>query len=165
MRGRTKIPAATNRDSELEERVCRDLAFLFDQYGATVSSNTREAFGNSEVTVAVGNLEFKFAKNDRDGEFRVVVGPRNGLGLWELLHVALAASTGEDPANLSFPISYSDDHSGSSPLGLGLSCVGLTRLASVLEPRFGRLNEAFAPVNYPATHARMTQIERVVHPK
>jgi hypothetical protein len=54
---------------------------------------------------------------------------------------------------------------GLSPLGLGLSYIGLTRLASVLEPRFEPVNEVFAPVNYPATHSRMMQIERVVHPE
>jgi len=106
----------------------------------------------------VGNLEFQFAKNERDGEYRTVVGPRNGHGVWELLQVALAASTGEDPANLSVPISYSDDPAG-------LSYTGLAKIASVLKPRFDRLNEAFAPENYPATRSRMAQIERVMHPK
>ena len=43
-----------------------DLAFFFEEHGATVSGNTLGAFGNSEVTVTVGNLEFQFAKNDRD---------------------------------------------------------------------------------------------------
>jgi hypothetical protein len=98
------------------------------------------------------------AKNERDREYRAVVGPRNGHGVWELLHVALAASTGEDPTHLSFPISYNDDPAATS-------YIGLTRLASILKPRVDRLNEAFAPENYPATRFRMAQIERVVHPK
>jgi len=88
--------AEKRKDADLEQRIRRDLVFLFDKHGATVSSNTLEAFGNSQITVAVGNLEFQFAKNDRDGEARVMVGPRNGHGVWELLRVALAASTGED---------------------------------------------------------------------
>lgn len=142
-------------DAYLEQRIRRDLAFLFEKYGATVSSNTLEAFGNSEVTVAVGNLEFQFAKNDRDHEFRVSVGPRNGHGLWELLHVALAASTGEEAATMRFLISYSDD-----PTKLSY-----TSLAALLKPRLDRLNDAFAPENYPATHSRMVQIERIVHPR
>lgn len=50
------------RDSPLEQRVRRDLAFRFDQYGATVDSNTLEAYGNSEVSVGVGNLEFQFER-------------------------------------------------------------------------------------------------------
>ena len=149
---------AERQDLELEQRVRRDLAFLFDQYGATVDSNTVEAYRNSEVSVGVGNLEFQFAKNERDREHRAVVGPRNGHGVWELLHVALAASTGEDPTHLSFPISYNDDPAATS-------YIGLIRLASVLKPRFDRLNEAFAPENYPATRSRMAQIERIVHPK
>jgi hypothetical protein len=147
-----------SRDSDLEQRIRRDLAFLFDQYGATVGSNTLQAYGNSEVSVVVGHLEFQFAKNDRDGECRVVVGPRNGHGVWELLLVALAASTGEDPITLTFPISYSDDPAGPS-------YIGLARLASVLKPRLDRLNEAFAPENYPATRSRMVEIERIVHPR
>jgi len=155
---------AHNADEDLEERICRDLAFLFDRYRATVSSNTREAFGNSEVTVAVCNVEFKFAKNERDGVFRVLVGPRNGLGVWELIQVALAASTGENPADLSFPLSYNDDPVGQSYLGLSSSYIGLTILAEILEPRFDRLNEAFAPEKYSDTHSRMMQIERMVHP-
>jgi hypothetical protein len=70
-------------DVDLERRVRRDLAFLFEEHGATVSANTLEAFGNSAIMVIAGNLEFKFAKNERDQEFRVVVAPRNGHGVWE----------------------------------------------------------------------------------
>jgi len=33
---------------------------------ATVSSNTLQARGDSEVSVVVGHLEFQFAKNGRD---------------------------------------------------------------------------------------------------
>ena len=80
--------------------------FSFDEHGATVGANTLDAFGNSEILVRAGNLEFQFAKNDRDQEFRVAVAPRNGHGVWELLHVALAASTGEDAATLTVPMSY-----------------------------------------------------------
>ena len=82
---------------DLERRVRRDLA---EEHGAMVSANTLEAYGSSEITVMVGNLEFQFAKNERDQEFRVAVAPYNGHGVWELLHVALAASTGEDAASL-----------------------------------------------------------------
>ena len=153
-----KPPTLQSGDADLEQRVHRDLAFLFEMRGAIVTSNTLQAFGNSEVTIAVGNLEFQFAKNRRDDDFRISVGPRNGHGVWESLHIALAASTGEDPGALTFPISYSDDP-------VKLSYVGFTGLASVLKPRFERLNEAFSSENYPATHARMVQIERRVHPK
>jgi hypothetical protein len=149
---------ARGKDSDLEQRVRRDLTFLFDQYGAVVSSNTLQAHGNSEVSVAVGNLEFQFAKNERDGENRAVVGPRNGHGVWELLSVALAASTGEDATTLTCPLSYSDNPAG-------LSYIGLTKLASLLKPRFDRLNEAFAPENYLATRSRTAEIERNVHPR
>jgi hypothetical protein len=145
-------------DGNLEQRVRRDLAFLFEDYGATVSANTLEPFGNSEITVVVGNVEFQFAKNNRDQDFRAAVGPRDGNGLWELLHVALAASTGEDAATLIVPISYDDDPAD-------LPYIGLTSIAAVLRPRFERLNRAFAPENYPATHSRMVQIERMVHPQ
>jgi hypothetical protein len=106
----------------------------------------------------VGNLEFQFAKNDRDGEARVMVGPRNGHGAWELLRAALAASTGEDASVLTFPISFSDDPAT-------LPYVGLTSLAACLKPRFERLNDAFAPQNYPDTRVRMARIERIAHPK
>jgi hypothetical protein len=57
--------AQKRKDAELEQRIRGDLAFLFDEHGATVSSNTLEAFGNSEIAVAVGNLEFQFAKDHR----------------------------------------------------------------------------------------------------
>jgi hypothetical protein len=150
--------AQKRRDENLEQRIRRDLVFLFDAYGATVNSNTVEAFGHSQITVAVGNLEFQFAKNDRDGEARVMVGPRNGHGVWELLRVALAASTGEDVAELGFPISFIDDPAS-------LHYIGLASLAACLKPRFDRLNDAFAPQNYPDTHARMAHIERIVHPR
>ena len=80
------------KDADLEQRVRRDFAFLFEEHGATVRSITLQDFGNSEVIVGAGNLDFQFAKNERDGEIRVVVGPRNGHGVWKLLHVALARS-------------------------------------------------------------------------
>lgn len=150
--------AQKRRDADLEQRIRRDMAFLFDEYGATVTSNTLEAFGNSQITVAVSNLEFQFAKNDRDGDARVMVGPRNGHGVWELLRVALAAATGEDVSALTFPISFSDDPTT-------LSYIGLASLAACLKPRFARLNDAFAPQNYPDTHVRMAHIERRAHPK
>src|ERR1700730_8271150 len=102
-------PLPKRRDVDLERRVRNDLAFLFKEHGATVSANTVQAFGNSEITVTVRNLEFQFAKNDRDQDFKVAIAPRNGNGVWELPHVALAASTGEDAATLTVPISYSDD--------------------------------------------------------
>ncbi len=153
-----KASTPQDRDIDLEQRVHRDLAFLFEEREAIVTSNAVQPFGNSEVTISVGNLEFQFSRNQRDDEFRISVGPRNGHGLWEFLHVALAASTGEDPASLAFPISTSDDPTR-------LSYIGFTKMSSVLKPRFERLNEAFAPENYLATHARMVQIERKVHPK
>lgn|SRR5438105_12396395 len=146
-----------HRDAELETTIRRDLVFLFRDWAATVSSNTREAFGNSEVTIGVQNLEFQFLKNNRDNEFRVAVAPRSGHGVWELIHVALAASTGESAATLKAPILYHDNPAS-------LSYIGLTNLASVLEPRFERLNRAFAPENYPNTHSRMVEIERLIHP-
>ena len=157
-RNTDSLRQARTKDLDLEERVRRDLAFLFDQYEAKIGSNTREDHGSSQLSIVVGNLEFQFEKNDRGVENTALVGPRNGHGIWELLVVALAASTGEDPMTLKFPISYSGDPAG-------LSYVGLSRLASVLKPRFDRLNEAFSPENYPATHARMVKIERILHPK
>ena len=105
----------------------------------------------------MGHLEFQFSRNEREGEDLVKVAPRDGHSIWELLHVALAASTGEDAKTLTCPVSFSDDP------GL-LSYVGLTRLASGLRPRLERLNNAFAPENYPATRLRMAQIERGIHP-
>jgi hypothetical protein len=153
-----KTSAPKSGDVDLERLVRRDLAFLFEENQATVSANTIEGFGNSQLTVAVGNLEFEFAKNDRDQQFQVTVGPRNGKGIWELLHVALAASTGEDAAALTVPISYNDDPAT-------LSYIGLINLARLLRPRFENLNRAFAPENYPATRSRMVQIERAVHPR
>jgi hypothetical protein len=145
-------------DVDLEQRIRHDLAFLFDEYGAVVSSNTLDDFGISEVTVAVGNVEFKFEKNDREQESKIAVGPRDGHGLWEPLHVALAASTGEDAAALSVPISYNGDPTK-------LSYIGLSRVAANLKRRFELLNGAFASENYPTTRARMAHMERTVHPK
>ena len=134
-----------------------DLRFLFDQHSAMVMSNTLQPYGNSEVSIAVGNIEFQFAKNDRDGENRAFVGPRNGHGVWEMLAVALAASACEDVKTLIYPVSYSADPAT-------LTYIGLTNVAELLKPRLDRLNEAFAPENYPATHSRMVQIERKTHP-
>jgi hypothetical protein len=68
-------------DADLERRVRRDLAFLLEEHGAAVSASTLEAFGNSEITVIAGNLGFKFAKNERDHEFQVVVAPRDRHGV------------------------------------------------------------------------------------
>ena len=139
-------------DVSLEQTVRRDLDFLFAEYGATVTSNTIEAPGVSELTLNAGNVEFAFTDNRRDADYRILVAPRNADGIWELLHVALAAATGDDARSLIAPINY-DDY------------VGLTRVAEVLRPRFKQLDFAFEPKNYPATHSRMVQIERLVHPR
>jgi hypothetical protein len=71
---------------------------------ATVASNTLGAFGSSELLLDVGNLEFKFTKNERDADYRILVAPRNTNGIWELLHVALAAATGDDVRSLIVPV-------------------------------------------------------------
>jgi hypothetical protein len=146
------------RDADLEERVRRDLAFLFDEYGATITSNTVEPFGTSEVTVTTANLILRFGKNERDADDRLSVAPRTGHGIWELLHVALAAATGESPSSLVVPFSYNDDPTK-------LSYIGLARVAAILKPRLAKLESAFAPENYSATRSRMSKIERMVHPK
>jgi hypothetical protein len=154
-----RLQRKANRTADLlEERVRRDLTFLFDEYGATVTSNIVERFGAAEVTVAAGSLELCFGKNDRDAADRLLVAPRDGHGVWELLNVALAAATGDDPKSLVVPFSYSDEPTT-------LSYVGLTRVAEILKPRFARLQRAFAPENYPTTHSRMAEIERMVHPR
>jgi hypothetical protein len=79
-----------SRDVDLERRVRHDLAFLFEEHGATVSGNIHEALGNSEITVTAGNLEFQFAKYDRDQEFRVAVAPRNGHGVCRNCYTSLS---------------------------------------------------------------------------
>jgi hypothetical protein len=145
------------KDEDLEQRVRRDMSFLFDRCGGVVTSISTQPAGISEISVAAGNVEFQFARNTRDGENVVKVGPRNGLGVWELLPVALAASTGEDPRTLNSPLSFEDDPNS-------LSYVGLTRLALLLAPRFESLNQAFAPEHYATTRLSMAQIERDVHP-
>jgi hypothetical protein len=147
-----------HRDDEgIEQRIRRDLAFLFEEYGGVVTSSSRQPAGISEVLVAAGNLEFQFSRNTRDGENLVKVGPRDGLGIWELLPVALAASTGENPRTLNYPISFEDDPNL-------LSYIGLTQLALVLKPRFERLNQAFAAERYATTRPTMAHIERQIHP-
>jgi hypothetical protein len=51
-----------------------------------------------------GNVEFKFAKNKRDADYSILVAPRETDGVWELLHVALAAATGDDARSLIVPV-------------------------------------------------------------
>lgn len=145
-------------DLSLEQRVRRDLDFLFTEYGAIVTSNTFAAFGISELTLNAGNVELKFTNNKRDADYRILTAPRNADGIWELLHVALAAATGDDAKSLIVPVYYDDEPSQ-------LLYVGLTRVAQILRPRFKQLDSAFEPENYPVTHARMVQIERLVHPR
>ena len=144
-------------DESLEQKVRRDLDFLFAEYHATITSNTMEAFRISELTLLAGNVEFKFTNNKRDADYRILVAPRNADGIWELLHVALAAATGDDARSLVVPVHYDDEPSE-------LSYVGLRRVAEVLRPRFMQLDSAFKPQNYAATHSRMVQIERLIHP-
>jgi hypothetical protein len=145
-------------DVTLEQRVRRDLDFLFVKYGATVIANTVEAFGISELIVETDGVELKFTNNKRDADYRILVAPRKVDGVWELLHVALAASTGDDANSLVVSIYYDDEPTE-------LSYVGLTRVAEIMKPRFAQLERAFAPENYPATHSRMVEIERLVHPQ
>ncbi|MGA7930137.1 MAG: hypothetical protein WCA20_29610 [Candidatus Sulfotelmatobacter sp.] len=103
-------------------------------------------------------MALNFTNNKRDADYQILVAPRKVDGVWELLHVALAASTGEDATSLVVPVYYSDEPTE-------LSYLGLTRVAEIMKPRFAQLERAFAPENYPATHSRMVEIERLVHPR
>ncbi len=141
------------RSESLEFRIRRDLDFLFSREGAAFRNCGTDPRGNVEGHVEAGNVVFQFAWNIRDGEDRLMVAPRDGRGVWEFIHVALAASTGEDVRSLTAPFSYTDDPGTAS-------YVGLSRLSSVLRPRFKQLNDAFAPELYEATRQRMAQIER-----
>jgi hypothetical protein len=124
-----------HRDDEgIEQRIRRDLAFLFEEYGGVVTSSSRQPAGISEVLVAAGNLEFQFSRNTRDGENLVKVGPRDGLGIWELLPVALAASTGENPRTLNYPISFEDDTESSVLHWIDPAGVGFEASIRTLEP-------------------------------
>jgi hypothetical protein len=142
----------------MEQRIRRDLAFLFEEYRAVVRSNAVDPFGFSQIIVTAGNVDFRFTYLKREDDCQLAVGPRDGHGVWELLHVALAAATGESAEGLSIPLSCSDRPSGSSYLGL-------TGVASILKPRFAALDTAFAPQNYPTARSRMIDIERAVHPR
>jgi hypothetical protein len=123
-----------------------------------VRSNTIDPFGFSQIIVAAGNVDFCMTYLKREDDCQLAVGPRDGHGVWELLHVALAAATGESAEGLFVPLSCGDHPGGPSDLGL-------TGVASVLKPRFAELNKAFAPENYRATQSRMANIERAVHPR
>ncbi|HEY1498401.1 MAG TPA: hypothetical protein VGF88_02370 [Acidobacteriaceae bacterium] len=140
----------------MEQRIRRDLAFLFEEHGATVRSNTVDSFGFSQILITAGNVEFRFTYLKREDDCQLAVGPSDGHGVWELPHVALAAATGESTEALFVPLSCGD-HPGNP------SDLGFTGVASVLKPRFAELNKAFAPENYPATQSRMADIERAVH--
>jgi hypothetical protein len=142
----------------MEQRIRRDLAFLFEEYGAAVRSNTVDPFGFSQIIVTAGNVDFRFACLKREDDCQLTVGPRDGHGVWELLHVALAAVTGESAEALLVPLSCSDRPSGPSYLGL-------TGVASLLRTRFAALDKAFAPDSYPTVRSRMIDIERAVHPR
>lgn len=142
----------------MEQRIRRDLAFLFEEHGAAVRSNTVDPFGFSQIVVTAGNVDFRFTYLKREDDCQLAVGPSDGHGVWELPHVALAAATGESAEGLFVPLSCGD-HPGDS------SYLGLTAVAAVLKPRFAELNKAFAPQNYPATQSRMADIERAVHPR
>ena len=93
----------------LEQTVRHYLHFLFGEYGATVTSNTIEAPGIFTLTLYAGNVEFKFNNNKRDSDYRILMGPCNADGIWELLYVALAAATGDDARLLNVPVWASSD--------------------------------------------------------
>jgi hypothetical protein len=142
----------------MEQRIRRDLAFLFEEHGAAVRSNAVDPFGFSQILVTAGNVDFRFTYLKREDDCQLAVGPSDGHGVWELLPVALAAATGESAEGLFVPLSCVDHPDSPSDLGF-------TGVASVLKPRFADLNKAFAPENYPATQSRMADIERTVHPR
>ena len=112
------ISNAKNVDAEFEQRVQRDLAFLFEEYAANVTSNTVGAHRESEVTIAAGNVELRCAKNERDNHCDFTVGPLTDTECGSYFHVAFAASTGEDAATLNVPFSYSDGPTELSYIGL-----------------------------------------------
>jgi hypothetical protein len=65
------------RDKTMEDQIRRDLAFLLEDHGAIIRSNTVEHYGLSEVIVAAGNLDFLFRSNRHDDECEVQLGPNN----------------------------------------------------------------------------------------
>jgi hypothetical protein len=145
-------------DDFLEQQVRHNFEFLFVEHEAQITSNVIEIPGVSELTLAVGNLEFKFSNNDRDGDHSVLVAPRNANGVWEMLHIALAAATGEEAESLMVPAVYDRE-------SRKIKYVEFARISEILKPRFSKLDFAFRPENYPSTHSRMVQLERQIHPR
>lgn len=59
----------------MEQRIRRDLAFLFEEHGATVRSNTVDSFGFSQILITAGNVEFRFTYLKREDDCQLAVGP------------------------------------------------------------------------------------------
>jgi hypothetical protein len=135
-------------DRELERRIRRDLAFLFEEHGAIITSNSYypRAFGNAIVELQSGNVLFKVLKDQREHEIRVDVAPVSAPSEWEYLHIALATCTGEISDDLRYSARYDDNPRDEH-------YVGLSEVAEILAPRLTTLNDAFLPENYERVRA------------
>lgn len=128
-------------DLELEEKVRKDLAFLFRDSAASIISNYcfPGAFGNVVLVLAAGALLLRVVQ-DR-GEFRVDVAPGHAPTEWKLLALALSAVE----ANTQNPIPA--------------SCSSVQQAAALLAVSLESLRTAFSPTNYASTKSRMYDIE------
>jgi hypothetical protein len=153
IRRHRSVNTAKGSDRELETRIRKDLAFLFEEHGASVTSNNYypRAFGNAIVEMQAGNVLFRIVKDRREHEIRVDVAPISQPDEWEFLDTALAICTGENRDNLGYFARYDDNPRKKT-------YIGMTEIARLLAPRFAALNDSFLPVGYERIRAEYMKL-------
>jgi hypothetical protein len=138
---------ARKNEQRFADDIRSHLSFLFTEHGAQIIPNQGTAFppgfDGAYVTVAVGTMQLRFVRGR--GDFGVSVASESAPQHWEDFRL-VADDIGEWDTSQPRPYSYS-----------------LETFASVLRPRFARLQEALSKDRFEATlnRAVRTHNERV----
>lgn len=138
-----KALTPSGSDKEFEDAVRRQVAFLFDRFGAVVVSNDYfpRAFGNAILVLETKGLRLRVVR-DRD-EVRLDIAPLHHPTEWVDSAFALASLENEF-----------------STSGLRLDRT-LSSIAEHLEPKLQLLQEAFSQERYQSTRQRVMEISEI----
>lgn len=128
-------------DTQIAGMVKDRMGFLFSEHAAEIVQNDAfpRIFGNSIVVVAADSIRLRIVK-DRS-EFRFDVANVNAPETWHALSVAMAAASGQAPAD-ALDTYFS-----------------IPQVSELLRREFPTLHEAFAPQNYGSLLEAMNAID------
>jgi hypothetical protein len=138
---------ASRSQEALKVKVRSDLAFLFDNYGATVVPNGQQYGNGSVVTLETDKLRFEASWHH--GEYSLRIAPPQAPLDWEDIAVVLTAMNVKTPINSGTDISPT--HSWTDLAGLG----------RVLESQILLIEESLSQGHYEETIRTMEKLEEI----